>query len=410
MKIAFFTDSYLDITGGIVTSIDAQKEALEKMGHTVYLFSTAFKKNELQTKILNERHIFPIPCCKLFFKGLTPISRRPAIVEKWIMQNYPEIKGFDVFHVHYESGCSIAGVRLGKKFNIPVVQTMHGREDMGVQGMFPFGLRTFVAAHLNSFHKLYLPHDYHVKKDNYLATTYAKAKMWTMMVCHANQADAVITPSKHFKQKLEHYGVKHDIQVVSNGINDSLIPDSVPIRELKPGEPLKIVWTSRMAAEKRVLKFLEALKDVNFPYEMHAFGTGNELMLAKRYARLNRMNVIFYGDAKRGDLFKRMMESHLSVLASYNYDNQPMTILEAETLGLPVMICDPDLLEVATRDGVYLAEGPEPEKMTAALMDIYNHPEKIAEMSRAMIIGRNEARQSTQVEKLLQIYAGVIKK
>ena len=42
MKIAIFTDVFLDISGGIVTSIRSQKNQLEKMGHTVYLFTPAF--------------------------------------------------------------------------------------------------------------------------------------------------------------------------------------------------------------------------------------------------------------------------------------------------------------------------------------------------------------------------------
>lgn len=406
MKIAFFTDSYLDLTGGIVTSIDAQKEALEKLGHTVYLFSTGYSRSKAERERLAKNHIFVVPTCKVFFRGLTPISRRPRIIEKWILKNYPEVKDFDVFHVHYESGCSIAGVRLGYQLKIPVVQTMHGREDMGLNGMFPFGMRSFIAMHLNRFHNLYLPHDINIKKDHDLAPTYARGRMWTLMVNHANMADVVLTPSKHFKKKLESYGVKHDIKVVSNGINDELIPKKVNVRELKDGETLKILWSSRFSAEKRGLKFLEALKDVDFPYELHAFGTGNELMLAKNYAKLNHMNVVFHGDAERAELFEYMKNSHLNVLASYNFDNQPMTMLEAETTGLPILICDPDMLEVTTKDGVFLADGPEPEKITKALNEIYAHPEMIKKMSEAMIKNRDEARQSKQIERLIKIYEG----
>ena len=128
MRIAFFTDCYLDLTGGIVSSINAQKTELENRGHTVYLFSTGFPKSEKKLKKLSEKNIFQVPSCKVFFRKIAPVSRRPKIIEKWLLKNHPEIKNFDIFYIHYESGCSIAGIRLARKLNIPVVQVMQDRK------------------------------------------------------------------------------------------------------------------------------------------------------------------------------------------------------------------------------------------------------------------------------------------
>ena len=149
MKIAFFSDCYLDLTGGIVSSINAQKAALEQNGHTVYIFSSSYPKSHEELQKLAKTNIFPVPSCRLCFRGFTPVSRRPRIIEKWLLKTHPEIKDCDIFYVHYESGCSIAGLRLGKQLKIPTVQVMHGREDMGEAGIIPFGLRTIVACLLN---------------------------------------------------------------------------------------------------------------------------------------------------------------------------------------------------------------------------------------------------------------------
>ena len=152
MKIAFFSDCYLDLTGGIVTSINAQKAELERRGHTIYIFSTGFPKSKTELKKLAEKNIFQVPSCKLCFLGLTPVSRRPKIIERWLLKNHPEIKDFDIYYIHYEAGCSIAGLRLAKQLKIPTVQVMHGREDMGETNIIPFGFRTIVAILLNWFH------------------------------------------------------------------------------------------------------------------------------------------------------------------------------------------------------------------------------------------------------------------
>ena len=55
MKIAFFSDCYLDLTGGIKSSIDAQKSALEQNGHTVYIFSTSYPKTKEERRESNVR-------------------------------------------------------------------------------------------------------------------------------------------------------------------------------------------------------------------------------------------------------------------------------------------------------------------------------------------------------------------
>ena len=161
MKIAFFSDCYLDLTGGIVTTITAQKKELEKRGHTVYVFSSSYPKSPEERQKLAKENIFPVKSCRFVGRGLTPIARRPKIIERQLEKEHPELKDFDVFYVHYEAGCSIAGLRLGKKYQIKTIQVMHGREDIGEQNLIPAGLRTITALLLNWFHSWYLPH--HIK-------------------------------------------------------------------------------------------------------------------------------------------------------------------------------------------------------------------------------------------------------
>jgi glycosyltransferase involved in cell wall biosynthesis len=160
---------------------------------------------------------------------------------------------------------------------------MHGREDMGVSTIIPRGFRTIVATLLNWFHSWYLPHPIKIKKDDYLADTTAKAKMWTMMVNHANYADYVITPSHHFAKKLTHYGVKHKIQIFPNGYPDQNFPTNPTVKSLNPSEPLKIIWHSRLSGEKRIIPFLQALSQVNGKYHLDVYGGGADLKRAKHY-------------------------------------------------------------------------------------------------------------------------------
>lgn len=404
MKIAFFSDCYLDLTGGIVSSINAQKAALEAAGHTVCIFSPGYPRSKRQLTTLAAKHIYQVPSCKLFFYKLTPVSRRPGVIEKWLLRQHPELREFNIFYVHYEAGCSIAALRLGKRLGIPTAQVMHGREDMGETNIIPFGLRTFVAWGLNWLHSWYLPHSVKIHRDNYLADSTAKAKMWTLMVNHANAADLVLTPSEHFRQKLLHYGVKREIKVFPNGYPDAKFPQSPDIKELIPGHELCIIWHSRVSAEKRMMPFLRALAKIKDKYRLDVYGGGGDHFRARRFARRHHLNVYFHGNAEFDVVQTAIAKAHLDVLVSSNFDTFGMTLIEAEAHGVPVFFCDPDMREVVPRGSYIISRSPSSDDMAAALNDLIAHPEKIKQMSEVMLKHRDEVLISKRIKKLVQIF------
>lgn len=411
MKIAFFTDCYLDLTGGITTTINAQKTELENRGHTVYVFSSSYPRSAEERAELAKRNIFPAPSCKFLFRGLTPIARRPAIVEKWIYSNHPEIKDFDIFYIHYEAGCSIAGLRLAYQFNIPSVQVMHGREDMGEQNIIPWGFRSLVAVALNLFHEIYLPHRTKIHRDHYLANNIASVNMWRMMVNHANCADLVITPSAHFRQKLIHYGVKRRVEVIPNGVLDRLFVKNLKPKTFEPSrEDLHIVWHSRISAEKRMMPFLRALSRIPDGYRLDIYGGGGDYYRARRYVRFHDMNVIFHGNTDFEAVYHRILDSHLDVLVSYNFDTFGSTLVEAESAGVPVMFVDPDMKEIVPHGGYILANSPSVEDMAKSIQHLIDHPDKIRKMSEVMLNHRDEVRVSRSVDRLEELFKELISK
>ena len=390
----------MDLTGGIVTTITAQKKELESRGHTVYVFSSAYPKSAAELKKLAKDHIFPVKSCRFFGRGLTPIARRPRIIEKQILKEHPEIKDFDVFYVHYEAGCSIAGLRLGKELNIKTIQVMHGREDIGEQNLIPTGFKTTVAVLLNWFHSWYLHHPVKIKPDHYLATTIAAAKMWTLMVNHANYADLVLTPSEHFKEKLSKYGVKKPLKVLPNGVDDALFVSDLAPKVVNPGEPLKIIWHSRVSGEKRIMPFLEALAKVSGDYRLDIYGDGNDLKKAKKYVKKYHLKAKFHGAKPFKEIYPEIIRSHLDVLNSCNFDTFGMTLVEAESAGTPALYVDPDLKEVVPASGSVLTKSSSAQDVADAINSLIQNPAKITEMSAAMLAYRNEVKVSKIVDKL----------
>ena len=410
MKIAVFTDLYLEVAGGIPSSISAQKKALEELGHEVTIFCPGFKTDD--------KSVVLVPTMKRLRVNGAPVAQSPRKVVDFVRNKFPVFSQFDIVHVHYEAGCSIAGVLLAHEFKVPLVQTMHGREDMAIATNVPHPFKTIAGWGLDFLHGNFLPHKRVVLRDDELANTYAKAAMWTLMVNHANSADAVITPSQHFKDKLQHYGVSKPFYVISNAISDNVLKENFKAagmdyekpktREYDGKSPLKLFWSSRVSKEKRIMPFLEALRLTKTPFMMEVYGDGNDLNRAKKYVKKHNLKVRFYGRIDHTKMLERMREAQMAVVVSYGFDNQPMTILEAVSMGLPTLICDPDLVEVTGKGGL-VASGPTPEEMAKALDELLVRPEKLEELSQKCLDDRERVLQSVQIEKLIKLYRSLVK-
>ena len=404
LKIAIFTDLYLEVPGGIPSSIRAQKKALTEMGHEVTVFCPGSSCKEPGVVI--------VPTMKHLRVNGAPLARSPEKVMEFVRKEYPVFSQFDVVHVHYEASCSIAGVLLAREFKVPLVQTMHGREDMAIAVNVPHPFKTVVAGALSFLHGRYIKHKRVVLRSSGLAPTLARAEMWTLMVNQANAADRVITPSEHFAEKLRNYGVSRPITAVSNGVDDALAEGEWPVREREAGEPLRMIWNSRVSREKRMMSMLKALKLISEqPFLLDVYGSGNELKKARRFVRRHGMErkVKFHGAVPHDSLLQKMRKMHLSVTVTYGFDTQGLTLLEAAATGLPVFYCDPDMGESVPRGGGVCADGPEPEEMAEMLQNIIETPECIREMSQAMLKRRGQVLQSGQIEKLVRVYGEVIK-
>lgn len=410
MKVAIFTDVFLEVPGGIPSSIQAQREYLLKNGISSVVFCPARPGAKVPDGV------FAVPSYRFLRPGGAPLSKRISKVKKAILLVYPEFD-FDIVHVHYEGACSLAGMQLAREFKRPLVQTMHGREDVAAETNIPHPLKTLGGTLLCFLHGLGVPNRLKIRRDDYLAPTVVRAKMWTLMVNHANFADVVITPSVHFKEKLQHYGVDRPFFVISNAISDEVLKagfraagvsyEHPKVRTYDGKGPLELFWNSRVSKEKRMIPFLAAMAMMKCPAELAVYGDGNELKKAERYVKRQGLKVRFYGRIEHEKMLERMDKAQLAVVASFGFDNQPMTILEARAMGLPTLICDKDLLEV-TGPGGMLAKGPEPLMMAQAVDELVLHPERLAEMSRLCIEGRDEVLQSVQIKKLIKLYKELV--
>lgn len=425
LRIAIFTDVFLGIPGGIPSSIRAQKTSLEALGHQVTIFCPGtqqdFENPLSQFGANHDPNIILVPTAKFLVNG-APFSKWTKEVVRFIEQKYPNLtKSFDLFHIHYEATTSMAGLILAKKYHIKTVQTMHGREDMAIAINVPHPFKTLAATGINLIHrttlkpiaKKSLKPDYQNTEIKNLAPTIARRQMWQMMVRQANLADQVITPSAHFAKKLQLFGVTRPISVISNCIADQEMTNFTPqVRSYQRSEPLRILWFSRLSKEKRILPFLESLKlaqelEPNFRFIFTIIGDGNQMSKVQKFCKkhFDEASIKIFGTIPHQEILQKYTkDQHLSIINSYQFDTQGLTILEAAACNLPVIYADPDMSEIVPNHGGLCAKSPNPCAMTELLLKIYHQPELIQKLSQNLAASEKTYLQSQQIEKLLKLY------
>ena len=425
LRIAIFTDVFLGIPGGIPSSIRAQKTALESLGHQVTIFCPGtqqdFENPLSQFGANHDPNIILVPTAKFLVNG-APFSKWTKYVTRFIEQKYPNLaETFDLFHVHYEATTSMAGLLLAKKYGIKVIQTMHGREDMAIAINVPHPFKTLAATGINLIHrttlkpiaKKSLKPDYQNTEIKNLAPTIARRQMWQMMVRQANLADQVITPSAHFAKKLQLFGVTRPISVISNGIADQEMTNFTPqVRSYQRSEPLRILWFSRLSKEKRILPFLESLRiaqelEPNFRFIFTIIGDGNQMSKVQKFCKkhFDEASIKILGTIPHQEILQKYTkDQHLSIINSYQFDTQGLTILEAAACNLPVIYADPDMSEIVPNHGGLCAKSPAPRAMAELLLEIYHQPELIQKLSQNLAASEKTYLQSHQIEKLLKLY------
>ena len=429
LHIAIFTDVFLGIPGGIPSSIRAQKTSLEALGHQVTIFCPGTQKD--YSNPLNkfgadhDPNIILVPTAKFLVNG-APFSKWTKYVTRFIEKKYPNLaETFDLFHIHYEATTSMAGLLLAKKYGIKVVQTMHGREDMAIAINVPHPFKTLAATGINLIHRTTLKSiakkspkpDYQNTEIKNLAPTIARREMWQMMTRQANLADQVITPSAHFAKKLQLFGVTRPISVISNGIADQEIANFTPkIRNYQRSEPLRILWFSRLSKEKRILPFLESLRiaqklEPNFRFIFTIIGDGNQMSKVQKFCKkhFDEASIKILGTIPHQEILQKYTEDqHLSIINSYQFDTQGLTILEAAACNLPVIYADPDMSEIVPNHGGLCAKSPTPHAMAELLLKIYHQPEIIQKLSQNLAASEKTYLQSHQIKKLLDLYFSLL--
>ena len=315
MNIGIFTDSYFPQLSGVATSIKTLKDALEKQGHNVFIFTTTdphIKKGTVEANIFRFSSVPFISFTdrRVAFRGFfeaTKVAR--------------EVK-LDIVHTQTEFALGMIGKYVAHQLKIPAIHTYH----------------TMYEDYLHYVLNGHLLRPYHVKQ---FTNAYLK------------NMDGVIAPSKRVEALLKRYRVNIPMRVIPTGVDINSLnkPETVDVRkELDiPDEVPVLLTLSRVAEEKKIDRILNAMPEIldEFPQtRLVIAGDGPDMeVLQEQVERLTlEDSVIFTGDIPHDDVGSYYKMADLFVSAS-DTETQGLTYIEALASGTKCVVYDTDYTE-----------------------------------------------------------------
>lgn len=339
MNIGIFTDTYFPQISGVATSIKTLKDALEKQGHNVFIFTTTdphVQKGAVEANVFRFSSVPFISFTdrRVAFRGFfeaTKVAR--------------EVK-LDIVHTQTEFALGMIGKYVAHQLKIPAIHTYH----------------TMYEDYLHYVLNGHLLRPYHVKQ---FTNVYLK------------NMDGVIAPSERVEKLLKRYKVTIPMKVIPTGVDIESLnqPITNDVRHDLGIEPdAQVLLTlSRIAGEKKINRILNALPEIvdEFPKVCLVIaGDGPDLeVLQEQVERLTlEDNVIFAGDVPHEDVGSFYKMADLFVSAS-DTETQGLTYIEALASGTRCVVYDTDYTERVFDDKCFGEVFTRPSEMRDEILD-----------------------------------------
>ena len=412
MRLGIFIDDYLPSVHGVATSTTSLKKALEDLGHEVYIIAPKCKGYDD-----DDDHVIRVPSSKSYIFD----KRETGVIYPGLARRLDKYD-FDIVHSQMQFYVGVLAHSVAKRQNIPHITTVHTLyteliDDyplmvtagiIALTAALPIVLRTKPILPTPSREQLRTMSKEAIKE------TFSH-QGWRLTAAFANKCEACISPSKHLARILiDEGGLTAPCYVRPNGIDTKRYRDADPADSpisKKPGEKF-IISVARLSPEKRQKALIEALPHISDrnvalvltgggPYEQDLRRRSEELNVANR--------VIFTGMQPSDKVAALLKQADVFSLASYHFDNQPMTFLEAASSGLPIVYCDEQMTEGLTERNAILTDGIEGESLARAFNDLFSNPDKLKKMSRGSLEVAREFDSSTMAMSMATLYEKLIR-
>lgn len=376
MRIGFFTDTYTPQINGVVTSIRLFAKALERQGHSVYIFAPTPRQPT------DGPHIVRIPSVPFAFQ---PEMRLASLYSAHADRLVRRAR-LDVIHSHDPFAIGLYGLAVAKRYRIPYVHT---------------------------YHTLYPEYVHYIWETRF---TRAMAERLSREFC--DQCDMVLAPSTKINRALRDWGVTAPVETLPTGVDAAMfaerdVEEMSDFRErfgITPDERL-LTFVGRLGKEKNVDRLIDAMARVRTPgARLLVVGNGPyRAELDEHIARLGiTERVTFTGYLNRADVRSAYLNSEALFFASKS-ETQGLVIAEAMASGLPVVAVDDLAISDAVTDGENgFLTADDPAALAEAADTVMGNAALRSAMSRVSLERAEDLCIDNQAARLLDVYRRVV--
>jgi 1,2-diacylglycerol 3-alpha-glucosyltransferase len=330
MRIGIFTDAYLPSISGLVTSELMLKEALEKMGHEVYVVTVNVE--ELKYKYDKENKVIYVPGVptKIYDTRLTTFYNPRAFnqIRKWKLE---------IIHTQTEFSVGTFGRIVAKQLDIPLVHT---------------------------YHTMYEDYIYYLTKGYFDKPSKKLVEYLTKFYCDTTVSQLIVPTKKIYNIFKEKYNPGEIINIIPTGIDvERFSKNNINKEELNRlikkyelENSFVIGSVSRLGKEKDVDKLIiefSKLIDKIPNIKLLLVGDGPDKKYLKDLTKELKIskNVIFVGKVpiEKVQIYYHLMD----VFSTFSTtETQGLTVLEALASSKPVVAIKDDSFEGVIKNNV----------------------------------------------------------
>jgi len=171
----------------------------------------------------------------------------------------------------------------------------------------------------------------------------------------------------------------NEIKVIRNPLPDDFMSDTNVVRN--HADVFRLVYFGRISKEKGLLSFCKNyLFCVDLNLEVHFFGEGDSEIIKDInlfFKKNKNVSVFFHGYKKREELLSLLTDFDAFFLPSEWVENAPLSIIEAASFKLPVIVSDlGGMREMAQQTKEYFLLNEKKSGVNEYLNDLISTPRK----------------------------------
>ena len=388
MRIGIFTETYTPYISGLVTSEVMLKNALEKLGHEVYVVTANLESFKYEWN--EEERVLKVP-------GIPTGIYDSRLTSIYPIQAVNKIRGWklDVIHSQTEFAIGTFARIIAKQYNIPLVHT---------------------------YHTMYEDYIHYITKGYFLKSSKKLVEYLTKFYCDKTATELIVPTNKTYKLFKEKYKFEKNINIIPTGIEVERFYteniDQKQVQELKNSlgitkKDFTILFVGRLAEEKNVEFLINSQKKLKEKYhniKLVIVGDGPDKDKYEEYSKKIGLdgNTIFTGKAAWSDMPLYYNMANIFATASKT-ETQGLTVIEAMASNtVPICMKDEAFQSMVTDElnGLFFETNEEYEK---AIIRLYEDKKELSKFDKQARVQAETYSSKYYAERVLEVYNRAIK-